>query len=117
MNVTQDKRKLKRHRLIYYLRVYSLPEGRLLGHLIDITPAGILIVGESPLPVGMDFVLKMELPSRVNGKDVIEFAARCLWSRKDPAPQFFASGFQFERVAQEDQQVISGLIKDFGYFE
>jgi hypothetical protein len=115
--VIQEKRRLKRHRLIYYLRVYSLPAGLLLGHLIDITPAGILIVGEAPLPVEQDFTLHMDLPGPIQGKEHILFTARCIWSRRDPAPSFFASGFQFVQVADEDKHIISGLIKDFGYFE
>ena len=115
--VIDDKRKLKRHRLIYYLRVCSMPSGLLLGHLIDITPAGILIVGESLLTVEQDFDLHMDLPGDIQGKGSILFQARCIWSRKDPAPSFYASGFQFGRVAPEDMHIIASLIQDFGCYE
>jgi hypothetical protein len=115
--VVQEKRKLKRHRLIYYLRVYSMPDGLLLGHLVDITPEGILIVGESPLPVDQDFNLHMALPGEIQGKEFILFTARCIWSRRDPAPSFFASGFQFVQPPAEEMRIIARLIQEFGYFE
>ena len=117
MAVTRDKRKLKRRRLIYYLRVYSLPVGELLGHLVDITPEGILIVGERPLPAQQDYELQLDLPGQIDGKENIHFRARCMWSRKDPAPSFFGSGFHFLDVAAEDMEIIARLIRDFGNFD
>jgi len=117
MTAVKDNRKIKRRRLIYYLRVYSLPAGELLGHLVDITPAGLLIVGERLLPEGQDYFLQMDLPTPIQEIKFIQFTARCIWSRKDPAPSFFASGFEFIQVSNGDQEIISRLIQDFGYFD
>jgi hypothetical protein len=45
----QEKRKLKRRHLIYYLRVFEKNTDTLLGYLVDITPEGIMIMSESPV--------------------------------------------------------------------
>lgn len=113
----KDKRKIKRRRLIYYLRVYSLPAGELLGHLVDITPAGLLIVGERLLPFEQDYDLQMDLPTPIQERESLHFKARCIWSRKDPAPTFFASGFEFTLVDPLEREIIDLLIQNFGYYD
>lgn len=117
MPTLQDKRKLKRRHLIYYLRVFSMPGAELLGHLVDITPEGVMIIGEKPVPAEQDFVLHMDLPAEIMGKESIEFKARSRWSRKDVDPTFYGTGFQLVDVSAEDVRIIKRLIKDFGFLD
>jgi hypothetical protein len=117
MPAQQDKRKLKRRHLIYYLRVFSMPTTELLGHLVDITPEGVMIIGEKPVPIEQDFVLHMDLPSEIMGQESIEFKARSRWSRKDVDPSFYGTGFQLLDVPAEDVHIIRRLIKDFGFLD
>ena len=117
MPTLQDKRKLKRRHLIYYLRVFSMPAAELLGHLVDITPEGIMIIGEKPIPVDQDYQLHMDLPAEIMGKDRIEFSAHSKWSNKDVDPSFFGTGFQLQNVNAEDLKIIKRLIIDFGFLD
>ena len=52
-----DKRQLKRVHLIYYLRIFDNDAGTAIGHLVDITTQGIMIISEEPVPAGKDFSL------------------------------------------------------------
>jgi hypothetical protein len=117
MPTLNEKRKLKRRHLIYYLRVFSLPAGELLGHLVDITPEGLMIIGENPIPTEQDYLLHMDLPSEIMGKEKLEFRATSKWSRKDVDPSFYGSGFQLIDVTTEDLKIIKRLIKDFGFLD
>jgi hypothetical protein len=117
MSTGQDKRKLERRHLIYYLRIFNLPGGELLGHLIDITPEGMMIIGEESIPAGQDFDLHMDLPADIMGKAWIEFKAHSKWSRKDVDPSFYGTGFHLVDVSAEDRNIINRLIKDFGFLD
>ncbi len=49
-----NKRQLKRVHLIYYLRIFDNNSGNNIGHLVDITTQGIMMISEKPIPAGQD---------------------------------------------------------------
>jgi len=83
-----NKRQLKRVHLIYYLRIFDSNSGINVGHLVDITTQGIMMISEEPIPVGKEFSLKMQLPGTITGREEIEFSAQSLWCKKDINPDF-----------------------------
>lgn len=117
MSSDLEKRKLKRRHLIYYLRVFNRINHDLLGHLVDLTPEGIMIISENPLPVDVDYQLHMTLPEEIMGKDTIDFEAHTVWSRRDVDPSFFGTGFRVTNLAREDEALIAELIQDFGFLD
>ena len=58
-----EKREIKRRHLIYYLRVFDRKTDQLLGHLVNITPQGIMLISEESLATDTTFQLRMKLPS------------------------------------------------------
>ncbi len=110
-----EQRKVKRSHLIYYLRVFDRESGNLLGHLVNITPDGIMLVGESPVEAGRQFQLRMQLKSIMGGKNHIDFEAESLWSNNDINPDFFDSGFKLLKIDSSDQVIIQELINDYGF--
>ena len=54
-----EKRKLNRRHLIYYLRVFDRDTSILIGHLVDITAEGIMLISEDPIETDNIFQLKM----------------------------------------------------------
>jgi len=87
-----NKRKIRRIHLIYYLRLFDNETNIQVGHLVDITTEGIMMISEESVPMGKDFSFKMHLPGIITGRDEINFRARCLWCRKDFNPDLFVSG-------------------------
>ncbi|GAP22307.1 PilZ domain-containing protein [Leptolinea tardivitalis] len=110
-----DRRTLHRRHLIYYLKVYDRSTDELLGHLVDITEEGLMIVSESCYTEGQTFKMKMLLPREIEEKEQIEFDARCMWCRKDVNPSLFGVGFKFEYVDVLSRQIIFELIHEFGF--
>ncbi len=110
-----EKRKLKRRHLIYYLRVFDRESNKLIGHLIDISPQGIMIMSEEPLEVNKLFKLRMDLPVDVFEKTEIEFDAESRWTKKDINPEFYDTGFAIMNLSYTDGRLIEKLIDDYGF--
>lgn len=117
MDPNLEKRRLKRRHLIYYLRVFNRLNNELLGHLVDLTPEGIMIIGERLLPVDVDCDLYMTLPEEILGKNKVDFVAHAVWSRKDVDPSFYGTGFRMISIDPDDIALIHKLIEDFGFLD
>jgi hypothetical protein len=111
-----ERRQLRRRHLIYYLRVIDTRTGRLLGHLVDVTTDGMMLMSPEPIPVGERFRLRMALPSDEEAQpETIEFEARSLWSRQDLNPDFHDTGFQFVGPSPRQMAAVATLIDDHGF--
>jgi hypothetical protein len=110
-----DRRKVKRRHLIYYLRVFDRTSGRQLGHLVDLTPEGMMLMSERPIRVGRSLGLRMTLPSDAGREQTIEFDATSLWTSEDVNPDFYDTGFKFEKISRRHLAQIETLIDDFGF--
>lgn len=116
MNALDDnKRKLKRRHLIYYLRVFQRGNNALIGHMVDVTREGIMIMSEEPIEADKDFEFRMDLPAEIWGKKFIDFDARSLWCRKDANPDFYNTGFTMLKIAPADMTAIDRLVSQYGF--
>jgi hypothetical protein len=111
----EPRRNVQRRHLIYYLRVFNRENDQLLGHLVDITPDGLMIISENPCHPGDIYKLRMGLPKEIFGRDEIEFEAECKWSRRDVNPSFFDTGFRFQELDREDVRLIADLVVQYGF--
>jgi len=110
-----DKRRLRRNNLIYYLKVYNQKDGSLLGHLVDITSEGIMLVSEEPIATGVDFQLRLVLPRDIFGEGNIDFSAKSLWSKPDSNPDFQDTGFHLIDMPLEKVLLIKKLVSEYGF--
>jgi len=110
-----NKRQLKRVHLIYYLRIFDNNSGNNLGHLVDITTQGIMMISEKPIQAGQDFSMRMQLPGVITGCEEIEFSAHCLWCKKDINPDFYVSGFKINTITPQEAKTITALINAYGF--
>ncbi len=110
-----ERRKLKRRHLIYYLRVFDRTNGRQIGHLVDLTPDGMMLMSERPIRVGRTIGVKMVLPPESARERTIEFDATSMWTSQDVNPDFYDTGFKLSRVARKHLAEIQTLIEDYGF--
>jgi hypothetical protein len=110
-----EKRSMKRRHLIYYLRIFVQDTNQMLGHLVDITPGGVMCISEELIESGKNFKLRMLLPSGIYGRDHLDFEAESRWSKRDINPDFFDTGFQFTLIDPKDQEIINHLIEEYGF--
>ncbi len=110
-----DKRKIKRRYLLYYMRIYNAATRQQIGNLVDITPMGIMIVGDHRIPEGQTIRLRMELTSEVAEKPFLEFSAQSKWCKPDVTPNMYNTGFEILGLAPEDIDIIHRIIEEFGF--
>lgn len=107
-----NKRNLKRHYLIYYLRVFNRETGEVLGHLVDITPKGVMIMRDAPLEVGGTYSLRLRWRNSAGKLQLADFEGVCRWCRPDVNPDFYGAGFAITSAAPEHIEAIHSLIDD-----
>ena len=110
-----NKRRQKRVHLIHYLRILDTDSDAKIGHLVDITPQGIMIISEAPIPVGKDFSFQMQLPEMVNGFEEVYFSAHSLWCKQDFMPEFYVSGYAIKDISSPETKTITALMKCYGF--
>jgi hypothetical protein len=111
----KDRRKLKRRHVIFYSRVFDRNSGALLGHLMDITIEGLMLISETPLKTDLTYHLRMDLPEDVMTKAYLSFDAQCLWCKPDINPAFYNAGFKVLNMVQEDVDLIENMIDEYGF--
>lgn len=109
-----EQRILNRHHLIYYLRVYDNTSSRVLGHVVDITPRGVMLISDAPLVPGEDYRLRMCFPGMSSSRDELIFEALCRWCRPDENPAFHLAGLQIQNLLPEEANFIQGMIRELG---
>lgn len=113
--MSEDRRKIKRRYLMYYSRVFDAHTQSLLGHLVDITPLGAMVISEKSIETNVPFRLKLELSNDVSDKRYLEFESKSLWCRPDIDPSFYDTGFELINVSDEDKAVIERIVAAYGF--
>lgn len=105
-----QERQSKRRNLIYYLRVIDRDSKKLLGRLVDITDEGMRLVTDEPVTPHSRLKLQVLLPKLIKGMAEIDVDGECMWCREDVNPDFYASGFLFDVLPEEELEVLDSLI-------
>jgi len=108
-----EQRRLKRWQLVNYLRVFDATSGELVGHLVDLTHEGIMLLGSETLPCEKEFHLRMQRLSDGNTTE-IHLRAYSLWSKQDVDPHLYKTGFQLVQLEREQQKFLQNLISELG---
>ena len=109
----REKRTVERKYLVFYLRVFDGLSSRVLGHLIDFSEKGLMMVSDDPIEINEEYRLRMCLPSQFKDKTEVVFTATSRWCKQDSNPDFYLSGFQMHQLDEETEKPILRLIRDF----
>ena len=110
----QERRKLKRRSLAYYMLVLDADSREMLGHLVDITPQGLMMDSQKPLPLENDFRLRIDTMPDIADKEYIKFTARTKWCLPDAVePYLFDIGFSIINIAQHDAEIIRQIAEKY----
>ncbi len=112
-----EQRQVSRRHLVFYLRVFDGMSNRVVGHLMDISSNGLMLLSDEPVPVNEDYRLRMRLPTEVIGRDEILFGAISRWCRQDENPDFYITGFKIQDMDDETEKAVSQLIEEFGFLD
>jgi hypothetical protein len=109
-----EQRNLSRHHLIYYLRVFDGISSRVVGHIVDISSEGIMLITDEPITVQEEYRLRMRFPGTGSSQEELVLEAVCRWCREDENPEFYLAGFQIQDLPQDAERFLQGLIAEFG---
>ncbi len=113
----KEKRRVKRRHLIYYLRVFEKNTDQPIGHMVDISTEGMMLISEDPIKTDHVFELRMVLPVEIEGSREIIFFAKSKWCGEDENPDFYNTGFQLINLSPEHIKVIEYLVQKFCFRE
>ncbi len=110
-----EKRREPRRHLIFYLKVVHPESSELIGHLVDISPIGMMIICENELAVGQKIPVRLILPAVFEAARHLDVVGETIWCHKDVNPNYFAVGFRFSPPSPEAALVIGDLVRSFGF--
>ena len=109
-----ERRKQDRRILTFFSRVIDRTNERLIGYLVDMTTDGALIVGNMPLKVNTNILLRIDLPESYGDQQQLEIEARAIWCSPDEDPDLYRTGMQLIHIENADQEVLERLISEYG---
>lgn len=110
-----ERRKLARKNFTYYMRVLDEVTGELVGQLSDIGTGGFKIESAMPVPVGINFQLRIDQTGEIAGKSYMTFTARSKWCKRDPYdPTIYNVGFQLVDMTPADYDIFVKIFNEYG---
>lgn len=89
-----DQRKEPRTHLIYYLRVFEPGTNNLFGHVVDISPNGMLITSDKPMSQNSQYTLEIEDASSLDDEMTVDVQVECRWCQGDEESSLYDAGFR-----------------------
>lgn len=110
-----EKRRIKRHHLPYYLQVHNKVNGKIIGYIVNISQKGMMLVSKHPVLIHAMFELQIRLPAPINEKNVINFDALSHWCHPDVTPGCFDTGFSFSAPPAELLDLVDRVSEYFTF--
>lgn len=108
-----ENRTVERRHLVFYLRVFEVHSREIIGHLTDISTAGLMLVCGREIKKDAVYDVRLILPKEVSGRTELQLKIKCVWCRPDPLPEFHVAGFEFVEIDLEQKKMIDALNAEF----
>jgi PilZ domain len=110
-----ERRKIDRHNVSYYLAVMDTTSQQIIGHLIDISPIGLMMDSKIPVPTNLKYTLHLDLMEEIAGQASVEFVATSIWCRPDAIqPYLYNAGFHIIEITPGNLEVVKQIAKRYG---
>ena len=109
------ERSQKRWNLVHYLRVVKAENNELIGHLVDLTTEGMMLISEQSIPLQQTYNLRMEIPTGDDIPQMVALTAESLWTKKDVNPSFHDTGFKLINPSKRAISAITRLIEELKF--
>ena len=71
-------RRIERHQLPYFLKVFNGITGKPIGYLGNVSEDGLMLISLLPMMIGADFNLRLKIPATEGGQRIIDLQALSL---------------------------------------
>lgn len=109
-----ERRRGKRRKFTYYMRVVDANTLQLIGYLTEISPAGIQVDTEKPLPLNTIFKLRVDLTADIANKTFMVFNGLSKWCQPDRIePNSYNVGFEVTLLSYDDNEIFNRMIEKY----
>lgn len=108
-------RRIERHQLPYFLRVFNSVTDKPIGFLGNVSEDGLMLISQLPMMIGAEFNLRLKIPLGEGCQQVIDLTACCLWCHEDATPRHYDAGFSLYRTPPEYGQLVEALKQYFSF--
>jgi hypothetical protein len=113
-----ENRGAPRRKVFYYLEIIDLDRNEPLGRLGDISPAGIMILTDAPLPREKRYRISILLPETgVFPKKTLDMEIETRWEKPDINPRILCTGCSLIDTAGDNIKIIDALVEFYGFSE
>lgn len=116
-NRRSERRKHERKNLIFYLRVHDDKNENLLGHVINFSANGLMLISDSAIPLDSRQRLRLKLPAVTCSHEALVFDAQSRWCHKDKNPDFYITGFQLCFSKKQEKSESKAFLEKLSGFE
>lgn len=105
-----ERRQQERYGLSSHLSVYSQTNDLLVGHIVDISLGGMMLLSEEPLPTGKQFYFWLDICLGGTAQDRVPLEAISVWGKPDANPGLYNTGFRFVNLSTATLLSVHSLI-------
>lgn len=117
MGAEKEKRRVERKYLVFYLRIFEGLSFRVLGHVVNLSSRGLMVLSDRQIPLNKEYRLRMRLPKEMSDRPELIFNATSCWCKKDANPDFYLAGFEIQNLSMAERSDILHLLDEFSYSE
>jgi hypothetical protein len=112
-----DLRQADRRCLVFYLRVFDGLSSKILGHVINMSEKGVLLMTDGSVEPNEDYRLRICLPAFVRDRHEVVVKGTSKWCKKEAGSDQYFTGFQIYDLDASTEKIVLNLIKDLGFKE
>lgn len=107
-----ERRTQPRKRLIFNITASELITGQMIGHLQDLTPDGLRLLGASVVEPGSILQMRLVMPKPYHGLTELHLEARCVWCNLTDE-ELYQSGFELLDLPRAEYEALAWLIEQY----
>jgi len=113
--MASERRNLARRNFSYYMQVLDEMNGKLIGHLSDISSGGFKVDSSQQIKPNADIRLRIDQIGAIASKTSLTFKARAMWCRQDAFdPNMYNVGFKILEMAPVDRDIFLKMYDAYG---
>lgn len=109
-NDSLERRLAPRYNVSQHVRVTDINSTRVLGHIVNLSSTGFMLVSKSPVESRQRMYLLMELEAAAAGSRRVLLEAQCLWCGRSSFSEDFGAGFEIIRIEANEQRKLQQWI-------
>ena len=98
-----------------YLRVHDQDTDELVGHVVDVSSGGLMLVSDAPFEPMSHHKLSVVLPYTEQSDRTLDIDVECRWCGLDANDDYYDAGFRFVDPSAELREAINGVVEDVGF--